>query len=690
MLKIDTYKLIQDDCLKFLPKLEENSVDSIITDPPYGLKFMGKNWDHGIPGIPFWKEILRVAKPGAHMLTFGGTRTYHRLTCAIEDAGWEIRDCLMWVYGCLSEDTEILTKDGWKHYHKDILNDSVLCYDKGIDSFEFNKPTNKFLYENKYPAYRIKSDKTDQIVSRNHRVLIEQDGRKVFERAEQLARKSEATIPVLESLSDLPETIYDRDKGTSCEKRDLLQRVQKQANSQKEERTSHSECNGKARGKEWKKHAHKGRENWTEKSEKELKERMTGETNPACNGASIAGSKAIGQTTYERGERSSYQSRRRGQQDREPNVVQDKSRPQKIRGGQGCGTTLATIKPIKYNGKVWCVEVPTGAFVVRRNGKIFITGNSGFPKSHNISKAIDKSKRGVPHGGSDPTSANHGKYKTQKTEGKRSEADAGKGFGAGPGQFMKEQGTKQDIELCEEAKEWDGWGTTLKPAWEPIILARKPFKGTVANNILKYGTGGLNIDECRVEVEGNCPARSTEKSKTELTGTGGASTYGKFKVRGSIAIGETTQGRFPANLIHDGSDEVVELFPNSKGQGDVKGTEPSKTGDENTNCYGQYERVVAIPRRKDSGSAARFFYCSKASKKDRGEGNKHPTVKPTDLLKYLCKLITQPNGLILDPFMGSGSTGKAALLEGFRFIGIEKEEEYIDIAKQRIENCITK
>ena len=218
---------------------------------------------------------------------------------------------------------------------------------------------------------------------------------------------------------------------------------------------------------------------------------------------------------------------------------------------------------------IFCPTVSTGAFVARRNGKVFITGNSGFPKSHNL------------------------------------------------------QG------------EWHGWGTALKPAYEPIILARKPFPGTVAANVLEYGTGALNVDGCRVE--------------------------GK---------------RWPANLIHDGSDEVVGLM----------------------------------------AEAARFFYCAKASKRDRDEGcegldaksrledvgnkwttvdyrdgkncdvmarNHHPTVKPTDLMRYLCRLVTPPGGLVLDPFGGSGSTGKAALLEGFCVTLCELSEEYWPIIEAR-------
>ena len=173
----------------------------------------------------------------------------------------------------------------------------------------------------------------------------------------------------------------------------------------------------------------------------------------------------------------------------------------------------------------------------------------------------------------------------------------------------------------------------LKPALEPITMARKPAKHVQP----------LNIDSCRVGAE---------------------------------------QGRWPANLIHDGSDEVIQLFPESKGQqGAVKGTEPSS---KTANAFGEFSGRSAFTPRNDSGSAARFFYCAKASKKDREEGNTHPTVKPTGLMAYLCRLITPKSGAVLDPFMGSGSTGKAALQEGFDFVGIEREEKYFEIAEKRL------
>jgi len=247
---------------------------------------------------------------------------------------------------------------------------------------------------------------------------------------------------------------------------------------------------------------------------------------------------------------------------------------------------------------------------------------SGFPKSLDVSKAIDKAA------GADR------EVIRPKTYGLANDGGYSGGLNT----------TKPRSESCEvtapateAARQWEGWGTALKPAHEPIVMARKPLAGTVAANVLAHGTGALNIDGCRVDGEARPVMVRTE------TVVGANSMAGKST--GATASGETTTaGRWPANLIHDGSDEVETL----------------------------------------AGSAARFFYCAKASKKDREAGNNHPTVKPTDLMRYLCRLVTPPGGVVLDPFTGSGSTGKAAMLEGFRFIGIEREPEYIEIARARI------
>jgi site-specific DNA-methyltransferase (adenine-specific) len=188
-----------------------------------------------------------------------------------------------------------------------------------------------------------------------------------------------------------------------------------------------------------------------------------------------------------------------------------------------------------------------------------------------------------------------------------------------------------------EAQQWSGWGTALKPALEPITVARKPLGQTVAECVLKHGTGAINVDGCRVGTDGGAYRED------------GPSHQGALFDCGNFGALDSSKGGWPANFIHDGSEEPVVLL----------------------------------------GDAASFFYCAKTSKADREEGNNHPTVKPTDLMRYLCRLITPPGGIVLDPFMGSGSTGKAAIVQGFRFIGIEREEEYLEIAQARIEAATT-
>ncbi len=254
----------------------------------------------------------------------------------------------------------------------------------------------------------------------------------------------------------------------------------------------------------------------------------------------------------------------------------------------------------------------------------------------------------------------------------------------------------------DAARQWQGWGTALKPAWEPIVLARKPLMGTVAANVLQHGTGALNIDGCRVgdEVRTYQSSGAPGGNGQRLHGgdgrdAGNAKSYGER----SAARGEQTAvGRWPANVIHDGSDEVLAAFPEARAY--CQDPETAKaaqsrrvSGKGATAQAWGYADKDHRPLYADSGSAARFFYSAKADQRDRSDGlqsvtasgkNHHPTVKPTDLMRYLCRLVTPPGGLVLDPFMGSGSTLKAAELEGFSAIGIELDPAYIEIARRRI------
>jgi site-specific DNA-methyltransferase (adenine-specific) len=406
------YQILSGDCLESMRQLPDNSIDAIVTDPPYGINFMGKKWDYDVPSTEIWQECLRVLKPGGHLLAFAGTRTQHRMAIRIEDAGFEIRDMIAWVYG------------------------------------------------------------------------------------------------------------------------------------------------------------------------------------------------------------------------------------------------------------------------------------SGFPKSMDISKAIDKAK------GEDREVIGEmvGWGARSAEEGKVAYGDF-----AGKWQLTKP--------ASDEAKHWEGWGTALKPALEPITMARKPFKGTTVNNVLTYGVGGINIDACRVPAE---PMRVVPPNATG--GRSGGMMGTPIPHKGSIPHDD---GRFPANLIHDGSQQVLDLFPDSG---------PSKSGgityQKDSQHFTGKKPHARTGHDDNGGSTARYFYCAKTAVSDRDDGcenlelrnhmrvnapranedekhstlhqNNHPTVKPTELMRYLCRLVTPIGGTILDPFMGSGSTGRGAILEGFQFIGCELSDEYVLIADARIKAAVAK
>jgi DNA modification methylase len=349
------------------------------------------------------------------------------------------------------------------------------------------------------------------------------------------------------------------------------------------------------------------------------------------------------------------------------------------------------------------VAIEDSGFQIR--DQIMWVYGSGFPKSLNIGKAIDKAA-GAP--------VKVGKaFKVAGEYGHRDLRDP------------EAQGFSRDemrhSAVTAEAKQWEGWGTALKPAHEPIVMARKPLDGTVANNVLTHGVGGINIDASRVSMSEEDFAKLS--AGVEAIRKRGGTMENSWKNSSDLsgANPANAQGRFPANFIHDGSDEVLELFPDSK-------SSKTKTSDDRIN-HNKSMFVDGVHNAEnsydDSGSAARFFYCAKASKKDRNEGldgfeerwkaaaefrpnhmekalegesenpfgrfqptqNHHPTVKPTDLMQYLVRLVTPSNGTVLDPFTGSGSTGKAATLEGFNFIGIEQSAEYVEIATARINHA---
>ena len=336
---------------------------------------------------------------------------------------------------------------------------------------------------------------------------------------------------------------------------------------------------------------------------------------------------------------------------------------------------------------------------------------SGFPKSHDVSKAIDKTlgaEREVI--GIDEEWIKRTGFSSKSNTYTVETFGSAKGKNAG----------KITIPTTDLAKQYEGWGTSLKPALEPIVMARKPLIGTVAQNVMKYGTGGINIDECRVDYEDTQnPATNPKYRYTNdyKVPKGGQESKGAVKFT-SGKNGININGRFPANVIHDGSDEVVSLFPNTESSsGSFKADDYKQGGTATPFTRGDFEGYG------DSGSASRFFYAAKASASERnwglcnfeektvgslGDGDRdgilddvsskfrttkkniHPTVKPLDLMRYLVRLVTPKGGVCLDPFLGSGTTAVACKAEKFDYIGIELIPEYAEIAEARIKAEVVK
>ncbi len=300
---------------------------------------------------------------------------------------------------------------------------------------------------------------------------------------------------------------------------------------------------------------------------------------------------------------------------------------------------------------------------------------SGFPKGLDIAKGIDKELGLTPI-----------EIGPNKWDGRRPNGKLNKVFGDYKG---NDSTIKETIGNSDQAKQWEGWNTNLKPAYEPIILARKPLDGTVVNNVLKHGVGGLNVDACRVgSDERHNPSNFNQPNKTACA----YMTQGR-ETQGRETQGRETQGRYPANIILDGSDSVEALFPETQARQASQASQASQRRKLKYETMGKLalERSAWNAVEDYQGSASRYFYHAKASKADRDEGingmNTHATVKPTQLMRYLVKLVTPQGGLVLDPFMGSGSTGKACMLEGFNFTGIELSPEYLAIAEARIQHA---
>lgn len=471
---LDKATIFNGDNMEILKSLPDNSIDSIVTDPPYGLSFMGKKWDHDVPNVEFWKEVYRVLKPGGHVLSFGGTRTYHRMVVNIEDAGFEIRDQIMWIYG-----------SGFPKSHN---------IGKAIDKFGGNNLLDKEI------GNALKQVRLNRGISLKQADKLFCDGTSNYSWFE--GRKNGQRIPNQET--------FDKIVNEWPELQELRNKV----------RESQREC-------------------------------LSIET-----------------------------------------------------------TNKTVMQKIGENNE-------TGMYHRTK-------GNSNF----------------------------------------------------------------------------EGWGTGLKPANEPICVARKPIsEKTIASNVIKWGTGGLNIEESKI---GN-----DLKSAQGFGDT-------RFVANNSFCQTEF-QGRFPSNVIMDefSGNELDKIV------GEISKGHWSKSKTTGYGNFGKGNSIYSGQGHKDESKLgpSKFFYSPKVSKKERNIGledkenqkiegrdggqdnrnvpfknrtierkNIHPTVKPVDLMRYLIKLVTPKNGIVMDPFMGSGSTGIGALIEGFNFVGMEMDPGYFEIAKQRIDH----
>jgi DNA modification methylase len=448
-------RLRQGDCLHLLRRIATASIDAVVTDPPYELGFMGRAWDaSGIAySVQLWAEILRVLKPGGHLLAFGATRTYHRMTCAIEDAGFEVRDCLQWIYGT--------------GFPKSLDVSKAIDKMGGINTAAF------------------KVELADAVLS---------------------SGMTRGEIDAACGFTMRFDTPYEKDPG-----------------------------------------------NW--------------------------------------------------------------------------GSSLPSPEKWTVIARVLGMDAGRWSALVNRVWR----GRAG--------DALDDDLRA---------------------------------FG------QNYERTEKGEPVHTAARQWAGWGTALKPAHEPIVLARKPLAGTVAANVLAHGTGGINVDACRI-------AHASEADRASATPQGKV-------IRNNFAPGEgrqgtetnrpdTSLGRWPANVLLD--EEAARMLDEQSGtlqSGSRKAGVRKGMGFHGADGDGGPAIVGS------TGGASRFFYVAKASRRERTADakNTHPTVKPIELMRHLVRLVTPPGGTVLDPFTGSGTTGVAAALEGLEFIGVEREREYVAIARARI------
>lgn len=832
------------DCLDVLRSLPDCSVDSVVTDPPYNLTagkkggtgeasvnlespygrarigtgngsggFMGKAWDdydHFPGGFYGWceawaTECLRVLKPGGHLLAFGGTRTWHRLACAVEDAGFEVRDSIAWLYGCLSDDTEILTSEGWVRYDRAKEGQHALAFDTATGALAWQAIQHVHRYPYAGEMVRLRSEHTDQLLTPNHRVVLD-EGRSTLHTpyvpSDQDLRRLLADVPGAQPLPvgaeddvlagvrgpadlavkegqdqasrraggpygavrDLQDGDVEAGRLAQAERGGvLLEPVQRCAPCGGAGEALPQGQGGLDRRQPG---VLPGEDDRAEQPRMEGRRYRVQEARELCrsavrasagvgaadgphgrvhHGAPATDGRPLRVPADQSGSHQPREPRSQGQPTGEPDPLAVEPGAQALRVGEDGGgrllpSTGVTADVVDYAGVVWCITVPHGAFIARRNGLIFATGNSGFPKSLDVSKAIDKAQGATGTYG-EPKSAAHAGW----IDRGRMRGDEGEEGWQRP--WMQDEGAvsnaaRRYLPGSTEAQAFAGWGTALKPAFEPVVVARKPIQGTVAANVLAWGTGALNVDGCRIGEDGGT-AGAGVGPQGDVYGDGLNGTFGK-PVPGL--------GRWPANVVLDESQ--AEALDEQSGETVSNVRTPSGKDDRgvpNTASQMVMRRNDTDPRGvADSGGASRFFpvfkeddsctdtttpaasaptltatgapdathapgtttpsgassagdsgattdlpielmverfrYVAKAdaTERPRVNGTAHPTVKPLSLMRWLVRLVTPPGGTVLEPFAGSGTTVEACIVEGFQCIAIEKGDEYLPLIMQRI------
>ncbi len=573
-------RLLLGDCIEVMATLPDASIDAIVCDPPYGLGFMGKAWDVGVPGLEWAQECLRVLKPGGHLIAFGGTRTIHRLTCAVEDAGFEIRDTIHWLYWCVDEQTECLTRRGWMRHDELRDDDEVAAVDQNDGAIRWERPTvvNRQRYHG--DMIRIRGKFTDQLVTPNHRII----GRFKFRRkapeqgamtaGELLDRPSvEAYLPTAGTLRGmggpgerlaylagwwLTDAWPHRD-GKACMFSQCKPATLAKLRAALDAERTHNIVSEYERPAKLPQHnpehvfylsgptADFLRNKWPERrlewdvlgwSEDERRALLAGlldgdgsrrdggwvfwSRDAARRSVVMALASTLGYRVNENADKGAVHGSERSEV--------------RVRGIHRSAEA--------YAGVVWCPSVRIGAWLARRGRFVFVTGNSGFPKSLDVSKAIDAAAGATRL----PVYDQDGNVVALPSSRPNSKVRNGGGFD-GLRTSTESAGIQwATTPATPEAAAWEGWGTALKPATEPAVLARKPLgEGTVAANVLAHGTGGLHIDACRYAYGDPAWPGPADHPDGKPGQGNGRQSGASWTIPGYVS-GKHALGRWPANV----------------------------------------------------------------------------------------------------------------------------------------------